>query len=620
MDEHKSRSSDKPGKPSRTKTKHLLRTLLRSLREYKRETMLAPLFVAVEAVLEIVIPTVMAELIDQGVSGGSMPAIIKFGLILVGCAILSLLTGLLSGRYAAIAAAGFAKNLRHDLFEKVQGFSFTNIDRFSTGSIITRLTTDVTNLQMAFMMIVRMGVRAPIMVIVAWAFAFRTSPSISMVFLAAIPVLGLGLIGLVILVFPVFERVFHTYDELNNVVDENLAGMRVVKSFTREGYEVNKFAKISQRIFKDFRKAERIMSFNMPLMMLCAYVSMIAIAWLGANQIVASGNSAALGLTTGDLTALVTYAMQILMALMMVSMVFVMVVISMASAERIYQVLTEVSTVTDPANPVMEVIDGSIDFDHVSFRYSDNAEKPVLDDINLHIPSGATVGIVGGTGSSKSSLVQLIARLYDVTDGSLKVGGLDTRDYDLTTLRDEVAMVLQKNVLFSGTIADNLRWGNPNATDAELRHAAVLAQADGFIQEFPKKYDTYIEQGGTNVSGGQRQRLCIARALLKKPKILILDDSTSAVDTKTDRRIRAAFRDEIPDTTKIIIAQRIASVEESDMIVVMQEGRILDKGTHAELLESCDEYRAIYESQTKSQASGGDAASAEGDTKNEVKA
>ncbi|WP_291527334.1 ABC transporter ATP-binding protein [Bifidobacterium sp. UBA744] len=582
--------------------RHLLRTLLRSLREYKRDTLLAPLFVAIEGVLEIVIPTVMAELIDQGVSGGSMPAIIKFGLILVGCAMISLLAGLLSGRYAAVAAAGFAKNIRRDLFERVQGFSFTNIDRFSTGSIITRLTTDVTNLQNAFMMIVRMGVRAPVMVVMAWVFAFRINASISMVFLAVIPILGFGLIGLTVLVFPVFDRVFHTYDQLNNVVDENLAGVRVVKSFDREDHEVSKFTKISQRIYKDFLKAERIMSFNMPLMMVCVYASMIAIAWLGATQIVASGNNAALGLTTGDLTALVTYAMQILMALMMVSMIFVMVVISVASAERIYQVLTEVSTVTDPADPVMEVPDGSVDFDHVSFRYSDNAEKPVLDDISLHIPSGATVGIVGGTGSSKSSLVQLIARLYDVSDGSLRVGGRDTRDYDLTVLRDEVAMVLQKNILFSGTIAENLRWGNPSATDEEILHAARLAQADGFVQEFPKKYDTYIEQGGTNVSGGQRQRLCIARALLKKPKILILDDSTSAVDTKTDRLIRAAFRDEIPDTTKIIIAQRVASVQESDFIVVMHDGRILDKGTHEELLESCDEYRAIYESQTKNHA------------------
>ena len=586
------------GKPKKT---HLVRTLLGSLREYKRATLLAPLFVAIEGVLEIVIPTVMATLIDEGITGGSMPAIIKFGVILVLCAVFSLAAGLLSGRFAAVAAAGFAKNLRHDLFEKVQGFSFTNIDRFSTGSIITRLTTDVTNLQNAFMMIVRMGVRAPIMVIVAWAFSFRISTSISLVFLAAIPVLGLGLIGLAILVHPVFERVFHTYDELNNVVDENLAGMRVVKSFTREDHEVGKFMRISQRIYKDFLKAERIMSFNAPLMMVCIYASMIMIAWLGATQIVASGNNAALGLTTGDLTALVTYAMQILMALMMLSMIFVMIIISIASAERITQVLTEISTVTDPDNPVTKVEDGSIDFDHVSFRYSDNAEKPVLDDINLHIPSGATVGIVGGTGSAKSSLVQLIPRLYDVTSGSLKVGGRDTRDYDLVTLRDEVAMVLQKNVLFSGTIAENLRWGNPNATDDDLRHACQLAQADGFIQEFPDKYDTYIEQGGTNVSGGQRQRLCIARALLKKPKILILDDSTSAVDTKTDKLIRAAFRDEIPDTTKIIIAQRIASVEESDLIIVMHDGRILDKGTHEQLLASCEEYRAIYESQTKAQ-------------------
>lgn len=593
-------SQGKAARPKVAKA-HLVRTLLGSLREYKKATLLAPFFVAIEGVLEIVIPTVMAELIDQGITGGQMPAIVKFGVILVLCAVLSLIAGLLSGRYAAVAAAGFAKNLRHDLFEKVQGFSFTNIDRFSTGSIITRLTTDVTNLQNAFMMIVRMGVRAPIMVIVAWAFSFRISPSISMIFLAAIPVLGLGLIALAAFVHPVFERVFHTYDELNNVVDENLGGMRVVKSFTREGHEVGKFMRISQRIYKDFLKAERIMSFNMPLMMLCVYTSMILIAWLGANQIVASGNNAALGLTTGDLTALVTYAMQILMALMMVSMIFVMIIISVASAERIYQVLTEVSTVTDPADPVKRVADGSIEFDHVSFRYSDNSEKPVLDDINLTIPSGATIGIVGGTGSAKSSLVQLIPRLYDVTEGSLRVGGRDTRDYDLVTLRDEVAMVLQKNVLFSGTIAENLRWGDPKATDEQVRHAAQLAQADGFIQEFPDKYDTHIEQGGTNVSGGQRQRLCIARALLKKPRILILDDSTSAVDTKTDKLIRQAFATEIPDTTKIIIAQRIASVEEADMIVVMHDGRILDKGTHAELLESCGEYRAIYESQTKAQ-------------------
>ena len=582
--------------------RHLVRTLGKSLREYRKPSILTPIFVVVEGVLEILIPTVMASLIDEGITGKSMPAIVKFGLILLACSLCSLAAGFLAGKSAAIAGAGFAKNLRHDEFEKVQGFSFTNIDKFSTGSIITRLTTDVTNLQNAYSMIIRLGVRAPIMMIVAWIFSFRISPSISLVFLACIPVLAFGLCGLAVYVHPVFERVFHTYDKLNNVVDENLQGIRVVKSYTRESHEISKFGRISQRIYKDFSKADRVMSFNNPLMMVCVYVTMILIAWMGAKQIVASGNNAALGLTTGDLTALVTYAMQILMAMMMLSMVFVMCIISQASAERICQVLNEESTVTNPANPIKEVADGSIEFDNVDFRYSDNSEKPVLDNINLKIRSGMTVGIVGVTGSAKSSLVQLVPRLYDVTSGSLKVGGVDVRDYDMEVLRDQVAMVLQKNVLFSGTIAENLRWGNPNATDEEIRHACQLAQADGFIQEFPDKYDTYIEQGGTNVSGGQRQRLCIARALLKKPKILILDDSTSAVDTKTDKLIREAFHNEIPDTTKIIIAQRIASVQESDMILVMEEGRITASGTHEELLRTCDEYRSIYESQTKNQA------------------
>jgi ATP-binding cassette subfamily B protein len=553
----------------------------------------------VEGVLEIVIPTLMASLIDEGISGKSMPTVWRYGIILLCCAMVSLFFGFLAGKFAAIGSAGFAKNLRHDLFDKVQSFSFTNIDHFSTGSIITRLTTDVTNLQNAYQMIIRMGMRAPVMAVVAWIFSYRISPSISFVFLGAIPVLGVGLCVLAAMVHPIFERVFHTYDELNNVVDENLQGIRVVKSYNREEFEDTKFSRISARIYRDFVKAEKVMSFNMPLMQLCMYVSMIVIAWLGAQQIIASGNSAANGLTTGDLTALVTYAMQILMSMMMLSMIFIMVIISRASADRICQVMIEQSTVTNDDAPVTTVADGSIDFDHVSFRYSDTSEKPVLSDIDLHFTSGQTIGIVGGTGSSKSSLVQLIPRLYDVSGGDLKVGGVNVRDYDLVTLRDQVAVVLQKNLLFSGTIKENLRWGNPDATDEQLIHAAKLAQADEFVSEFPKGYDTYIEQGGTNVSGGQRQRLCIARALLKSPKILILDDSTSAVDTKTDQLIRGAFRTEIPDTTKIIIAQRVASVQDADTILVMDEGRVIDQGSHDELLKTCEEYREIFESQTQ---------------------
>ena len=577
--------------------RHLVRTLGKSLREYRKPSILTPIFVVVEGVLEILIPTVMASLIDEGITGKSMPAIVKFGLILLACSLCSLAAGFLAGKFAAIAGAGFAKNLRHDEFEKVQGFSFTNIDKFSTGSIITRLTTDVTNLQNAYSMIIRLGVRAPIMMIVAWIFSFRISPSISLVFLACIPVLAFGLCGLAVYVHPVFERVFHTYDKLNNVVDENLQGIRVVKSYTRESHEIAKFGRISQRIYKDFSKADRVMSFNNPLMMVCVYVSMILIAWMGSKQIVASGNNAALGLTTGDLTALVTYAMQILMAMMMLSMVFVMCIISQASAERICQVLNEESTVTNPANPIKEVADGSIEFDNVDFRYSDNSEKPVLDNINLKIRSGMTVGIVGGTGSAKSSLVQLVPRLYDVTDGSLKVGGVDVRDYDMEVLRDQVAMVLQKNVLFSGTIAENLRWGNPKATDEEIRHACQLAQADGFIQEFPDKYDTYIEQGGTNVSGGQKQRLCIARAMLRKPAVLILDDSTSAVDSATEAAIRESFAKNLKDTTVIIIAQRISSVLHADQIFILEDGRLAGCGTHEELLKHNSIYQEIYYSQ-----------------------
>ena len=580
----------------------MLKTLLAQVREFKKASFLTPFFMILEVLFETLIPLAMASIIDKGVEAGNIGHIYRMGAVMVALALCGLWSGVMGGKYGALASTGFARNLRKAMYTNIQTFSFSNIDKYSTAGLITRLTTDVTNLQNAYSMIIRLGVRAPIMMIVAWIFSFRISPSISLVFLACIPVLAFGLCGLAVYVHPVFERVFHTYDKLNNVVDENLQGIRVVKSYTRESHEIAKFGRISQRIYKDFSKADRVMSFNNPLMMVCVYVSMILIAWMGSKQIVASGNNAALGLTTGDLTALVTYAMQILMAMMMLSMVFVMCIISQASAERICQVLNEESTVTNPANPIKEVADGSIEFDNVDFRYSDNSEKPVLDNINLKIRSGMTVGIVGGTGSAKSSLVQLVPRLYDVTSGSLKVGGVDVRDYDMEVLRDQVAMVLQKNVLFSGTIAENLRWGNPNATDEEIRHACQLAQADGFIQEFPDKYDTYIEQGGTNVSGGQRQRLCIARALLKKPKILILDDSTSAVDTKTDKLIRTAFHDEIPDTTKIIIAQRIASVQESDMILVMEEGRITASGTHEELLRTCDEYRSIYESQTKNQA------------------
>ena len=578
---------------------HVIRTLGKSLREYKKVSLLSPAFVAVESVLEILIPTVMASLIDEGISGGSMPAILKFGLILLICSVVSLTSGFLAGKFSAIAGAGFAKNLRHDQFEKVQGYSFTNIDRFSTGSIITRLTTDVTNLQNAYSMIIRLGVRAPIMMIVAWIFSFRISPSISLVFLACIPVLAFGLCGLAVYVHPVFERVFHTYDKLNNVVDENLQGIRVVKSYTRESHEISKFGRISQRIYKDFSKADRGMSFNNPLMMVCVYVSMILIAWMGAKQIVASGNNAALGLTTGDLTALVTYAMQILMAMMMLSMVFAMLTISLSSARRIAEVIEEKTDIQNPEQPVMAVRDGAIDFDHVSFVYASKADKKVLDDIDLHIRSGETIGVIGGTGASKSSLVQLIPRLYDVTAGKLTLGGVDVRDYDLETLRNAVAMVLQKNELFSGTIKENLRWGNENATDEELQHACVLACADEFISAMPDGYDTYIEQGGTNVSGGQKQRLCIARALLKKPKVLILDDSTSAVDTRTDAQIQQALSAYIPETTKIIIAQRISSVQNADRIVVLDDGHIADVGSHEELLHTSEIYREVYESQQK---------------------
>jgi ATP-binding cassette subfamily B multidrug efflux pump len=577
----------------------MLRKLAASIREYKKESILAPVYVTFESILEIVIPTLMAYLIDYGINQKNMSYVLWIGLALVVSAIISLLTGFLAGRSAAIASSGFARNLRHDMFYNVQKFSFSNIDKFSTASIITRLTTDVTNVQNAYQMLVRLAVRAPMMIAFALIFSFRIDAHLALIFLAAVPVLGLGLWLIMTHVHPIFVRVFKTYDRLNSVIQENLHGIRVVKSYIREEYEEQKFAGISQSIFQDFSKAEKRLAFNMPLMQFCLYTSMLLLSWFGAKEIIAGNNNPVTGLSTGELTSLITYAMQILMSLMMLSMVFVMIIISRASAERIVEILNEESDLKNGENPVYTVRDGSITFENVTFSYAQKANKPVLNEINLSIASGETIGILGGTGSSKSSLVQLIPRLYDAVSGKVSVGGLDVRDYDIESLRNQVAMVLQKNVLFSGTVKENLRWGNENATDEEMVRACELAQADGFIREFPNQYDTYIEQGGTNVSGGQKQRLCIARALLKKPKILILDDSTSAVDTKTDALIRKAFREEIPDTTKIIIAQRVSSVQDADKIVVLDDGKINAVGTHAELLQTCAIYREVYESQNK---------------------
>lgn len=522
-----------------------------------------------------------------------MSMILRYGAILVGFALVALTFGALSGRSCAHATAGFARNLRHDMFHHLQVYSFSNIDKFSSAGLVTRLTTDVSNVQNAFMMIIRTLIRCPAMLIFAMVMSFRINHDISLIFLAVIPILGVGLYLIIKHVHPVFERVFKTYDRLNGVVQENLSGIRVVKNFVREDHEIEKFDTISGTIYKDFSLAERILALNSPLMQGCVYACMILVSWLGAKQIVI-GN-----MSTGNLMSFFTYIMQILSSLMMLSMVFVMITMSRASAERIVEVLDEESDITNCDNPVYEVKDGSVEFTDVSFSYAKRPDKTVLDDIDLIIPSGQTVGIIGGTGSSKSSLVQLIPRLYDVTGGCVKVGGVDVRNYDLQTLRHNVAMVLQKNTLFSGTIKENLRWGNPDATDEELVHACRLAQADDFIRTFPDGYDTYIEQGGTNVSGGQKQRLCIARAILRKPKILILDDSTSAVDTKTDALIRQAFREEIPNTTKIIIAQRISSVMDADQIVVMDNGRINACGTHEELLANNEIYREVYESQQK---------------------
>ena len=578
----------------------MVRKLLRSVREYKKHSILAPVFVIFEVIMEVVIPLLMANLIDFGIDDGNLEYIVKMGVVLVVFALISLIFGILSGRSAAIASAGFAKNLRKDMYYKVQNFSFSNIDKFSTASIVTRLTTDITNVQNAYMMIIRVAVRAPIMLICALVLAFNVNSSMALIFLYIVPILAVGLFFIMSKAHPIFERVFKTYDKLNNVVQENLYGIRVVKSFVREDHENEKFGKISKSIFKDFSKAERLLAWNMPLMQFCVYTCMLLISWFGARLIVLSGNDPAVGMTTGQLMSLITYAMQILMSLMMLSMIFVMIIISRASMERITEILNEESDITNGENPVKEVKDGSIIFDNVSFAYKKDADKMCLSDISVSIKSGETVGIIGGTGSGKTSLVNLIPRLYDVTKGKLTVGGLDVKDYDIEALRDSVAVVLQKNVLFSGTIKENLRWGNENATDEEIVNVCKLAQADSFVSTFPKGYDTYIEQGGTNVSGGQKQRLCIARALLKKPKILILDDSTSAVDTKTDALIRKAFAEEIPDTTKIIIAQRISSIENADKIIVMDDGGINAVGTHEELLKTNEIYREVYTSQTKS--------------------
>lgn len=578
----------------------MVRKLLRSVREYKKHSILAPVFVIFEVIMEVVIPLLMANLIDFGIDDGNLEYIVKMGVVLVVFALISLIFGILSGRSAAIASAGFAKNLRKDMYYKVQNFSFSNIDKFSTASIVTRLTTDVTNVQNAYMMIIRVAVRAPIMLICALVLAFNVNSSMALIFLCIVPILAVGLFFIMSKAHPIFERVFKTYDKLNNVVQENLYGIRVVKSFVREDHENEKFGKISKSIFKDFSKAERLLAWNMPLMQFCVYTCMLLISWFGARLIVLSGNDPAVGMTTGQLMSLITYAMQILMSLMMLSMIFVMIIISRASMERITEILDEESDITNGENPVKEVKDGSIIFDNVSFAYKKDADEMCLSDISVSIKSGETVGIIGGTGSGKTSLVNLIPRLYDVTKGKLTVGGLDVKDYDIEALRDSVAVVLQKNVLFSGTIKENLRWGNENATDEEIVNVCKLAQADSFVSTFPKGYDTYIEQGGTNVSGGQKQRLCIARALLKKPKILILDDSTSAVDTKTDALIRKAFAEEIPDTTKIIIAQRISSIENADKIIVMDDGGINAVGTHEELLKTNEIYREVYTSQTKS--------------------
>lgn len=571
----------------------MIKKLSQCIGEFKKASILAPLYVTGEVILEVIIPLIMAYIIDYGINESNMSVTLKASIFLIALVAVSMTCGALSGKYAAIASAGFARNLRQRMFYSVQDFSFTNIDNFSTSSLVTRLTTDVTNLQNAYQMIIRIAVRCPAMLIFSLVMAFYVNASISLIFLALMPFIALGLYAVIRNAHPIFERVFRTYDHLNNVVQENLRGIRVVKAYVREDFEDRKFKNVSEKIYKDFSRAEKILAFNAPIMQISAYSCILLISWFGAKFIIGGSMS------TGQLVSMITYAMQILMSLMNLSMVFVMIVISRASAERIVAVLDEKSDIVNGADDICEVKDGSITFENVDFSYSGNEDKLCLKNISLDIKSGETIGIIGGTGSAKTTLVQLIPRLYDATAGRVTVGGRDVREYDIEALRNTVAVVLQKNELFSGTIKENLRWGNENATDEEIEHACMLAQADGFVRSFPDGYDTYIEQGGTNVSGGQKQRLCIARALLKKPKILILDDSTSAVDTKTDKLIRKAFAEEIPDTTKLIIAQRIASVENSDRIIVMNNGEIDAFGTHEELLANNTIYREVYYSQQK---------------------
>ena len=576
----------------------MIRKLARSIRQYKRDTILTPLSMTLEVIMEVLLPIIMADLIDNGISAGNSAIIWRDGLLLAGVSILSLLSGLLGGVFGARASSGFARNLRHDMYYRLQDYSFSNIDKFSTSSLITRLTTDVSNVQNAFQMLIRMAARSPLMLIFSGIMAFRVNARLALIFLCVVPFLTVGLTYVATHAHPVFRKVFKTYDSLNNVVQENVRGMRVVKSFVREDYEDKKFEDISGQVCTLFTKAERIIALNSPLMQFAMYACTLLISWFGAKFILSSvGQPNAM--TTGELNSLLTYSMQILGSLMMLSFMFVMLTISRASGERICEVLDEQSDLHSPENARTEIPDGSVDFDGVNFSYAGNKKRLCLEDVNLHIHSGETIGIVGGTGSSKSTLVQLIPRLYDATEGVVKVGGHDVKEYDLEALRNSVAMVLQKNVLFSGTIRENLRWGNPDATDEELVAACRLAQAHEFIEGFPQGYDTFIEQGGSNVSGGQKQRLCIARAILKKPKILILDDSTSAVDTRTDALIREGMKKIIPGTTTFIIAQRISSVMDADKIIVLDGGRVNGFGTHDELMQTNEIYREVYTSQTK---------------------